>query len=400
MPIASGELPLDDGERIHVLDILRGLALFGMILVHFHQKMRLEVTGAEDLIGWGVYLLVEQKAWGIFAFLFGAGFAILLRRLAARGAPVVTTYLRRLAGLAGFGLIAEIGLGFNILVTYACWGVVLLLVRNWSSRALFALAALSAMARPLAAATAALVAHYSGSPVPLRHGEVLAQAVESAAQQGSYLSLLAARWHLFAGTTPDGWYGLLPGTNLCLFLLGLLAVRHGVLDAPLAHRRLIRGWALYGLAAWLFYWIVGRQIPDLGIPGITWPVAMGLGLLQDQWLTFAYLGGAILLLAHSPKWTARLRPIGQAGRMALTNYLLQAAVLDFLASGYGFGYRIRPLLYLPAAIGLFSAELGLSVAWLRHCRFGPLEWAWRALTYARPQPLLRRGPGETAPLTP
>ncbi len=67
--------PLYPDERIHALDILRGLALFGMILVHFHQRTRIEVTGLEDLIGWGV-------------------------------CPI---YLRRLAALACFGMIAEVG---------------------------------------------------------------------------------------------------------------------------------------------------------------------------------------------------------------------------------------------------------------------------------------------------
>src|SRR4051812_45475137 len=92
----AGPLPLlDAGQRLHALDILRGLALFGMIVVHFHQKMRLEATGLEDLIGWGVWVLIEQKAWGTFAFLFGVGFAVLLRRLEARGAPITRIYLRR-----------------------------------------------------------------------------------------------------------------------------------------------------------------------------------------------------------------------------------------------------------------------------------------------------------------
>ena len=93
-------VPLDADERLHALDILRGLALFGMILVHFHQKMRLEATGLEDLISWGVWVLVEQKSWGTFAFLFGMGFAVLLRRLEARQARVLPIYLRRLATLA------------------------------------------------------------------------------------------------------------------------------------------------------------------------------------------------------------------------------------------------------------------------------------------------------------
>jgi hypothetical protein len=54
--------PLDSDHRLHTLDILRGLALFGMIMVHFHQKMRIEVSGLEDLIAWAVWILVEQKA--------------------------------------------------------------------------------------------------------------------------------------------------------------------------------------------------------------------------------------------------------------------------------------------------------------------------------------------------
>jgi uncharacterized membrane protein len=51
--------PLDADHRLHALDILRGLALFGMILVHFHQKMHLPATGLEDLVSWGVRVLVE-----------------------------------------------------------------------------------------------------------------------------------------------------------------------------------------------------------------------------------------------------------------------------------------------------------------------------------------------------
>ena len=75
--------------------------------------------------------------------------------------------------------------------------------------------------------------------------------------------------------------------------------------------------------------------------------------------------------------------------MALTNYLVQAAVLDALASGYGFGLRIRPLLYLPAALTLFGLEAAASSAWLARYRYGPLEWVWRSFTYARLQPLIR-----------
>jgi len=174
--------PVHSDHRLHTLDILRGLALFGMILVHFHQKMRIEVTGLEDLIAWGVWILVEQKAWGIFAFLFGVGFAVLLRRLEARNAPVVAIYLRRLAVLAVFGVIAEVGFGFSILLAYAAWGVVLLFIRGWSTPALLATAVVAAAARPVAAELIALYTWWTHGTWSPSLANPLRQAAETAAQ--------------------------------------------------------------------------------------------------------------------------------------------------------------------------------------------------------------------------
>jgi uncharacterized protein len=97
----------------------------------------------------------------------------------------------------------------------------------------------------------------------------------------------------------------------------------------------------------------------------------------------------VLLLAYRPVCTARLAVFGQAGRMALTNYMVQAAVLDALASGYGFGLKLRPRVYVVGAVLLFVTEAWASRAWLASYRFGPLEWLWRMLTYARLPPLRR-----------
>jgi uncharacterized protein len=389
-PAAAGmpaPAPVTSDDRLHTLDILRGLALFGMILVHFHQKMRIEVTGLEDLIGWGVWILVEQKAWGIFAFLFGVGFAVLLRRLEARDAPVVPIYLRRLAGLAVFGLIAQVGFGFHILLEYAAWGLVLLLIRHWSTPAVLATAVVAASARPVTAALTAVYGWWTGAPSPASAADPLRQAVEAAAQNADYLTLLSARWALFVDRLPNGWHDLLPDTNLALFCLGLLAVRHGILDQPLRHRRLIIGWMVFGALAWAAHWLVLRNLPELPVAGATWPLSQGLGLLNEQWLTLTYIGAVVLLLAYRPIWTRRLRAFGAAGRMALTNYMLQVAALDALASGYGLQLKLRPAAYVLAAVLLFSAEAAFSTAWLRRYRFGPLEWLWRRITYARSQPL-------------
>jgi uncharacterized protein len=382
--------PVDFDERLHALDVLRGLALFGMILVHFHQKTRAEATGLEDLIGWGVWILVEQKAWGTFAFLFGAGFAILLRRLERRGTPIVAIYVRRLATLAVFGIVAEIGFGFHILFGYACWGLALLVMRQWSSRALLVAAAVSASARPIAAEIVAIHAWWtSAAPPPPLTLASLSRAVDAAARQESYLALLSARWSLFAGAFHVSWRDILPDVNLALFILGLLAVRHGIFDAPKRHVRVIAGWMMFGAAAWACSWLVLPHLPAIPIPGAMSPIEYGLGLVQDQWLCFTYIGAIVLLLAFRPAWTARLAIFGLAGRMALTNYLMQAAVLDALSSGYGANLKLRPFVYPLAAVVLFGAQVIISRVWLARYRFGPLEWLWRAATYARVPPLRR-----------
>jgi uncharacterized protein len=145
----------------------------------------------------------------------------------------------------------------------------------------------------------------------------------------------------------------------------------------------------FGAVAWATSWTLLEHLPATGVPGLDGTLASGLGILQDQWLCFTYIGAVLLLLAYRPVWTARLAPFGRAGRMALTNYMLQAAALDFLSSGYGLGLKLRPLAYAPAAALFFAVVAALSTAWLRRYRLGPLEWVWRTVTYARRQPLRR-----------
>jgi uncharacterized protein len=389
--------PAPASERIALLDILRGLALFGMILVHFHQDMRLPATGLEDLVGWGVYVLVEQKAWGTFAFLFGVGFAVLLRRLDARGIVVAPIYLRRLAALAVFGIVAEVGFGFHILFDYAFWGVALLLIRRWSTRALLATAAVAACLMWVAIEGMALYAWWTGTgPAGLGFG---VRPVDVRAQQ-SYAIVLAMRWDLFVRGLPTNWREFMPDMNLALFILGLLALRHGVLEEPKRHVRLIVGWMVFGAgswaASWLVTWLVEPRMPKFPVPYMGVPLFQAFGLVQDQWLCLTYVGAVTLLLAYRQQWIARLAIFGQAGRMALTNYMLQVMVLDVLASVYGFGLKLRPYVYVVAAVALFSIEAAFSRVWLARYRFGPLEWLWRSVTYMRWQPLRREAPGSPA----
>ena len=381
-PDPSVLVSAESAERLHSLDWLRGMALLGMFIVHFHVRTT-EPGGIDDLLRTAVWRLVESKSHGTFALLFGAGFAIQLRRAEARGVSMTGRYLRRLAVLAAFGFAAHAFFGFNVLLGYAVWGVPLLFLRKWSTRALVLTAMLSAASVPIYRFATGAWLHFMAGPDAVeasmnarRAAAVAVNGALEAAEAGeSYTALLAARLaHMrWFYTQP---FSFLPGATLALFVTGLLLVRHRVFDAPHRHSPLLAGLAAFGLAAWavdIWVW-----------PGRTW------GLLRDQWLTFTYVSVALLALAHAPQVLARTRPVADAGRMALTNYLLQIALLDLMFSGYGLGVgRIRPVIGLTLAILCFAAEAAASARWLARFRFGPAEWLWRSLTYGARQPMRR-----------
>jgi len=396
--------PLGAGERIHTLDLLRGFALLGMILVHFHQFMETEASGLEGLIGWFTWLGVETKAWGTFAFLFGVGFAVLLRGFDQRGAPIVAFYLRRLLGLAVFGFVAEAFFGFHVLLEYALWGVPLLVMRRWSDRALLITALVALVWSPLlqvareayrppgeppAAETAVEPAAGSGSLPAAAAAEVErppGEAVEPASPRERYAPLLRSRLERMR-LKYSGWGVYTPGVNLALFILGLLACRRGVFDEPRRHRRLIAAAMTFGFASWALSWLLFALAPSLMSDAYGRALGTGVGLIRDQWLCLTYIGALTLLVAWRPAWQRRMALVGSAGRMALTNYLVQVAALDFLASGYGVGLQVRPILSVLGTLVLFGVLATFSTWWLARFRFGPAEWLWRCVTYLRVQPL-------------
>jgi uncharacterized protein len=113
-------------------------------------------------------------------------------------------------------------------------------------------------------------------------------------------------------------------------------------------------------------------------------------LLSGPLLGFSYVCGLALLLRHEA-WRRRLAPLAAVGRMSLSNYLLQSLVCTTLFYAYGFGLygKTGPTVNLVLALGLFTAQVLLSLWWVRRFRFGPAEWLWRSLTYGEKQPMRR-----------
>jgi uncharacterized protein len=114
------------------------------------------------------------------------------------------------------------------------------------------------------------------------------------------------------------------------------------------------------------------------------PVRTAVHTLGGPLLSLGYASG-LALLSTRARWRGVLRPVGAAGRMALSNYLLQSLLCTTLFYGYGFGLlgQLGPAGGALLALAVWAASLAWSTLWLRRFSYGPAEWLWRTLTYGR-----------------
>jgi len=394
---AREKTPVAPGARVATLDILRGFAILGMVLAHFHKLMGEGASGLEPVspVGWFITLAAAEKDRAIFALLFGCGFALMMRNLQAGGHAVVAVSLRRLGVLYLFGFLVESLTQFAILRAFAWWGVALLFLRHYSTRSLLAVAVICAAAFSVRDIVDSSHAVLKLGHQPAVAAEIARQEQWEAEQQmereavngANYVAVVSARIRQM-GHDLFSLSMLTPNEYLALFILGFLAVRHGVFEHPQRHRRLFLGAMAAGLAIWTADWWLLPLVPEhFATPRIGMQLQAGLGIVDEQFLAFSYLGALALLLAHRPGVAGRLRGFGSVGRMALTNYIIHAALIDFASAPYGLNLRLNPAMVLLASAVLFGGLVLFSDAWLAHFRFGPVEWLWRSLTYWRWQPL-------------
>ena len=411
MPALTGSAQPDPGhssDRIGSLDVLRGIALLGMFLVHFNDHAA--GGGSLDAIyRQTVALFFEERFWTMFGILFGIGFAVQLRRADARGASFVPRYVRRLLALAAFGVFTHAVLGYHVLLEYAAWGLPLLLVRRWPVRALLVALVISAASwsiYSIARATTCVTAR--GETVcraemaeEIARIRAFRETNQRDEEAPNYPAVFAAHLRHMAWFYVQP-YSFLPVNTLTLFLLGVIALRLGLLDEPQAHRPLIVALIVFGAAAWAAeVWLV-PPVDELPSRSLIWEAVlgwsrMGFGLIRTMWLAFSYIGVVLLLVSYDPRWLRRLAAFGWTGRMALTNYIVQVAILDLAFSNYALHLTPTPLQALAGGLVLFAVDVAFSRWWLARFRFGPLEWLWRSITYGRMQPWRLAPPAAEAP---
>ena len=393
--------------RERAIDALRGFALLGILMVNAGSfastyfgvgvadpAFSRPVDHAVRLL---VSLVFETKFYLLFSLLFGYSFALQMDSAQRSGSAFVPRFLRRLLGLLLLGL-AHAWLLFagDILVTYALLGLLLLAWRGLKPVAATVLAlVLLGMVAWGWGLLAWLVAHVPPLEVPV--AELHAKAQQAAqAYRASALDAIAQRGRDMAEGV---WFVLVFVQGPCalaMFLLGLAAHRSGYLarmaQQP-ARRRRWMAWCLpVGGAGALFYATAQVGTGSVQQPEHVVLAALAVDLATAPFLTLGYVAVLLWLLQHGPVGQRLGAALEPAGRMALSNYLLQSLVgaLVFTAYGLALVGRVAPWLVVLGVCMLYGAQLAWSRRWMATHAYGPVEWLLRAFTLWQ-WPAWRRG---------
>ncbi len=429
-PVAPTRLePVAAPERLAAVDVLRGVALLGILVMniyafalpmaaYFNPLVWGGNTGA-DMWTWIVtHLLFDQKMMTIFSMLFGAGLVLLDQRSAARGAKLGGVFYRRVLVLLAFGLLHAYLLWYgDILYNYAVCGLLLFLFRRVSPRWLIAVGAALILVAMLSytamggffmlarktAQEAATVQAAGRTPTEFQKAmgetwpELQQQFEPSPAELQRQIQVHRGPWSgLFVERAPNVLQMQIFMTLMYftwrlggIMLIGMALMKLDVFSArrsPGFYRRLMLvgyglGFPLVGVGMWDLFrtrfdfvheFLVTGHFNELG------SLLVALGHV-----------GLIMRLYQAGVLSALQRRLAAVGRMALTNYLAQTVIATTIFYGYGFGLfgSVSRFHLMGFVVAIWAVQLWYSPLWLRHFRFGPAEWLWRWLTYGRRPPL-------------
>ena len=386
-------------DRIPALDVLRGVAVagilfanvlvfFGVVFLPADRAAALPTAAADRVAAFLEHVLVDGKFYSVFSLLFGIGFGL---QLAKGGAAALPRFKRRLRILLAIGAVHAVLIwAGDILMLYALLGFTMPWFARKSDRALLRWVVIL-LAIPTVLYGAALAVWTLVGPAATQVPSMSAMpakllAIFAAIGTGGIKEAFVGNLVTLAGRWADLFATARFPKVLGMFMLGLWTARAGLALQPVAHRALLVRWSLLGLsvglpanliAAW-----AGEHWPYLppttgGLLGVVMQ-AVGVPMLA-----LGYAATVGLLVVDRRRLIGMFAPVG---RMALTNYLMHSVICVLLSRGFALGlwWRIGASRAMAIAAAILVVQIPFSAWWLSRFRFGPVEWVWRRLTYARP----------------
>jgi uncharacterized protein len=418
--------PVAPAQRIEAVDILRGFALMGILSMNIYafalpfpaysNPLKDGGSGPLDMgTWWFTHLFSEMKFMSIFSMLFGAGLALMLERAEARGGKFGKIYYRRILWLLLFGLLHGYLMWFgDILYWYAVCGVILYPFRRLRPRSLLPIGAiLLCVVVPLGLAFGyGVIPMMQAAAVEAQQladaGEELTEEQQAAidgwrnfnpdeqtlvdeieAYRGGYAGQVVYRAPLVLmfQTVFMLFFGFWRIGGLMLIGMGLLKL--GVFSAQRSTR-------FYVLCCAIGYG-VGLPVTFFGARALL-AVDFDVMFLNQGGMFPNYFGsifvafghiGLVMLVIRAGLLSWLTRRLAAAGRMALTNYLMQTVICTAIFYGWGLGLfgSLDRFAMMGVVLAVWAFQLTISPPWLERFRFGPAEWLWRSLTYFKRQPM-------------
>lgn len=395
--------PIQEKERLIIIDILRVFALLGIFIVNIQFYVAEPSDISNNLIIWLIKIFIEGSFFPLFSILFGIGFAIILSRTEVNGKPNRNLFLRRLFFLF---VIASLQFIFleprHILLRYSMLGILLITFYSASQRILKWSIAIFL----IISVFHTQVIHGYDNFKRYYKGTVAAQVkvqdyntLKKETIKNETIKNEKNNWEDYSDyviyNSKQLSYRVISLTRestmpiiFASFLLGIFIWRKGIFQRIHDYRPFLRFClifcGLFGLVGNIILLILegnGLSIAN----SITFSAIQIFG---DYLFTLFYISG-IALLSLNKSLIRLLKALIPAGKMGLTNYLLQSVAMSLIFLGYGLNLKGK-LTAFESIIVVFLItimQIMFSEWWLQRFKYGPVEWIWRLLTYGRWLPI-------------
>ena len=393
--------PVGSTERIVPIDIIRALALFGVLLMNlptFSGVQSMERMGTpifqgklDQILNTVFEILVHGKAMACFAMLFGIGLFIQFERAQIKGISPVSFALRRLGALLLIGVFHfTVIWNGDILLDYALVGFTLLFFMKTRPRT-YVVAAVGIFIFSDLIPLLVHAWHLDPRLSVYEWTKAIAKEADAICGHQGWVECLKWRISLWkplyqAAKRLDSMAYILP-----FFLTGSLLWRMGLPKHPEKHQKELT--RIFHSTFWCGLMLCFLGADPLHLVPEAWKKVgheapwIILGDIGTYLLATGYLTGMLRLLSGL-NWSKRMAVLAPMGRMALTNYLSQSLAFTWIFYHHGLGLwgRVRPSIGLLSVIVFYGCQVLLSRWWLARFRFGPAEWLWRSMTYGQWQP--------------
>ncbi|WP_208592090.1 DUF418 domain-containing protein [Gracilibacillus suaedae] len=386
--------PTSKKERLMELDVIRGFALFGILVVNMSYfstpALYADMLGIdghvhliENVLRWGISLFFEFKFVSLFSLLFGISFAMFLARLEHKKVKAKTLFKRRLRFLLVLGLIHLLFFWYgDILTIYALLGFLLPIFVTFNRKIMLWWVCLLPLIPILLLIFAIITKFNMMESHTLQTIEHLYMNTIHTYGNGSFIDIFKHRlidiMFIYQG------YILMIPVIFSMFLFGIYAWKSGYISEPIKNVKVLKQMQKYSLIIGAPFALIA-SFSEFKVNSYFSP------FYYIQFIGHAVSGPALaifymislLLILQKHSWKHRLSFLQPVGRMALTNYLMQTLICTnlFYSTGFGLFNQVNTLVRFGIATLIFIAQVIISQIWLQYYQMGPLEAIWRKYTY-------------------